>query len=68
MSNIEEMAKAYAFEGSGVDTTDYDLKKLESYITGANAVLREIENILAEFSNTEDYSILQRKIKELKGE
>lgn len=75
MSKIEEMALAYAFEGSGVDTTDYDLKKLESYKTGANAVLREIENVLVAANeqyttkqaialNTEIYN----KIRELKGE
>ena len=40
----------------------------EFFEDGANAVLEEIGNSLTEFSNTEDYSILQRKIKELKGE
>ena len=44
------------------------LNQQDLYIMGANAVLEVIENCLEEFSNTEDYSIIQRKIKELKGE
>lgn len=73
MSKIEEMALAYAFEGSGVATTIYDLKKLESFKAGANAILREIEKAmdLGEppylISTEQAYYQAIQKIKELKG-
>ena len=69
MMTIKEKAEEYADE--------QDLRMAyngscdncrQGFVVGANYVLDEIENSLTEFSNTEDYSILQRKIKELKGE
>ena len=66
MATIKEMARNASenYLGEAFEQGNF----FDGYTAGANAVLEEVENALMEFSNTEDYSILHRLIKELKGE
>lgn len=75
MSKIEEMAEAYGRENPFTwYDADAEINKDTSspaiaYSDGANAVLKEIENVLPHLAkNGVIYSILKDKIQELKGE
>ena len=62
MSKIEEMALAYGNKHQG--TVD-----IEVFEAGANAVLREIENVLySPITPYQLYNDLDKLVKELKGE
>lgn len=70
MSKIEELAKEYCkiehLKGSSFD--DISMMK-PAYITGANAVLKEIENVLySPITPYQLYNDLDKLVKELKGE
>lgn len=70
MSKIEEMAKEYC-QGSSFD--DACMMK-PAYIAGANAVLKEIEQLVSKFDTHPGYQYndlyvrMKNKILELKGE
>ena len=67
MSKIEEMAEKYAQEAYS-NPVDRNVGKAD-FIAGANAVLREIEDVLLYLAkNGVIYSIIKDKIQELKGE
>ncbi len=72
MSKIEEMAAEY--KKMHPSATTFGNKEVNreveyAYIDGANAILREIEDVLPHLAkNGVIYSILKDKIKELKGE
>lgn len=67
MSKIEEMAEKYAKEAYS-NPIDRNVGKAD-FIVGANAILREIEDVLPHLAkNGVIYSILKDKIKKLKGE
>lgn len=71
---IKEMANKYVDEfyaRLGITQAEFPTDALISkndFISGANAVLECILECIEEFSNTEDYSIVLRLIKALKGE
>ena len=63
MSKIEEMASIAEYNGTSRKVFE------DGFIVGANAILREIEDVLPHLAkNGVIYSILKDKIKELKGE
>lgn len=63
MSKIEEMASIAEYNGTSRKVFE------DGFIVGANAILREIEDVLPHLAkNGVIYSIIKDKIKELKGE
>lgn len=67
MSKIKQLAEKYAQEAYS-NPIDRNVGKAD-FIAGANAVLREIEDVLPYLAKKGViYSILKDKIKELKGE
>ncbi len=75
MSKIEEMADAYGRENpftwydDNGEIYENTSKPAIAYSDGANAVLKEIEDVLPHLAkNGVIYSILKDKIRELKGE
>lgn len=67
MSKIEEMAEKYAQEAYS-NPVDRNVGKAD-FIAGANAVLREIEDVLySPITPYQLYNDLDKLVKELKGE
>jgi len=67
MSKIKQLAEKYAQEAYS-NPVDRNVGEAD-FIVGANAVLREIEDVLPYLAKKGViYSILKDKIKELKGE
>ena len=75
---IEEMASSTYFlqQHSGwltneeLEDVEYGIKiRKEAFIKGANAILKEIENILSlEYNTMATVDLIEEKMKELKGE
>lgn len=74
MSKIDEMAERFATEGDEFSGLQVIEIKKDAYIRGANAVLREIEQLVSKFDThpgyryNDLYTRMKDKIRELKGE
>jgi hypothetical protein len=74
MSKIEEMAKKHVEERRDLDigraNCQFDCFDMEDAVKyGANAVLKEIENILSlEYNTMATVDLIEEQVKELKGE
>ena len=64
MATIKEMSKQ---ETNSISGKWQRAIGMAWYVHGAMSALEEIEKAAKELSNTEDYSIIMRKIEQLKG-